>query len=59
MWPEKWKDGQGYVECSMNMTLLWNAVTLEDSEGRTWTTENGERWECEDMWFEATEGLGE
>lgn len=45
------RDGQGYVECSLDKRKLWTSVTLKDSEGRTWTTEDGERWSCGNEWF--------
>ena len=62
--PLKVKDGQGYVECSADATLLWSSVELVDSEGRIWTTPDSKRWECRDLrglHFEVDlkEGLGE
>ena len=52
------KDGQGFVDVSCDTVMMWSSMMLEDSEGRMWTTADGERWECDDMWFEAAEGLG-
>ena len=53
------RDGRGWVECSIDTAVMWNAVTLEDSESRIWTTADGERWECGDLWFEVDgEGFG-
>ena len=51
----KVKDGQGYVECSCDTTLLWKSVTLEDSQGHIWATSDGNRWTYGEHWFEVGE----
>jgi len=46
------EDGIGWADCSLDTIKAWQAVTLEDSRGRTWATEDGERWTCGKEWFE-------
>ena len=42
------------VDCSFDTEKGWQAVTLEDSRGHIWMTENGERWTCGKEWFEVS-----
>ena len=46
------KDGKAWVDCSLDVEKAWLAITLEDSRGRMWVTEDGERWTCGKEWFE-------
>ena len=45
------REGKAWADCSLDTTKAWQAVTLEDSRGRTWATEDGERWTCGKEWF--------
>lgn len=43
------------IQCSIDTELLWKAISVYDSTGAEWKTEDGERWACEarGLYFDA------